>query len=33
MCVGGLSYFSAASGFVCDNVTNFEVVLASSEIV
>ncbi|KAL8821083.1 MAG: hypothetical protein Q9191_007383 [Dirinaria sp. TL-2023a] len=30
---GGLSYFSAATGFVCDNVVNFEVVLASGKIV
>lgn len=30
---GGLSYFSAATGFVCDNVVNFEVVLASGDIV
>ena len=30
---GGLSYFSAATGFACDNVVNFEVVLASGEIV
>ncbi|KAL8789577.1 MAG: hypothetical protein Q9195_006754 [Heterodermia aff. obscurata] len=28
-----LSYFSAATGFVCDNVVNFEVVLASGDIV
>ena len=31
--LGGLSYFSAATGFVCDNVVKFEVVLASGEIV
>ncbi|KAF7926272.1 uncharacterized protein EAE98_006567 [Botrytis deweyae] len=30
---GGLSFFSAETGFVCDNVVNFEVVLASGEIV
>ncbi|KAK6950638.1 hypothetical protein Daesc_007162 [Daldinia eschscholtzii] len=30
---GGLSYFSYAGGFVCDNVVNYEVVLASGEIV
>ena len=30
---GGLSFFSATSGFVCDNVVSFEVVLASGEIV
>ncbi|CAO2654956.1 Nn.00g116890.m01.CDS01 [Neocucurbitaria sp. VM-36] len=30
---GGLSYFSGRHGFVCDTVSNFEVVLASGEIV
>ncbi|KAI0842313.1 FAD-binding domain-containing protein [Hypoxylon sp. FL0890] len=30
---GGLSYFSYARGFVCDNVVNYEVVLASGEVV
>ncbi|KAI0006958.1 FAD-binding domain-containing protein [Xylariaceae sp. FL0662B] len=30
---GGLSYFSYARGFVCDNVVNYEIVLASGEIV
>ncbi|ROV87431.1 hypothetical protein VSDG_09840 [Cytospora chrysosperma] len=30
---GGLSYFSYSRGFVCDNVINYEVVLASGEIV
>ncbi|OTB00881.1 hypothetical protein M426DRAFT_75490 [Hypoxylon sp. CI-4A] len=30
---GGLSYFSYYRGFVCDNVVNYEVVLASGEIV
>ncbi|KAI5923884.1 FAD-binding domain-containing protein [Camillea tinctor] len=30
---GGLSYFSYARGLVCDNVINYEVVLASGEIV
>ncbi|KAI9662174.1 MAG: hypothetical protein M1831_002870 [Alyxoria varia] len=30
---GGLSYFSAAEGFVCDNVLKYQVVLASGEIV
>ncbi|KAL9636720.1 MAG: hypothetical protein Q9204_002144 [Flavoplaca sp. TL-2023a] len=30
---GGLSYFSATSGFVCDNVVNYEIVLASGDIV
>ncbi|KAL8935891.1 MAG: hypothetical protein Q9211_004465 [Gyalolechia sp. 1 TL-2023] len=30
---GGNSFFSSQSGFVCDNVKNFEVVLGSGEIV
>ncbi|KIX01638.1 uncharacterized protein Z518_09364 [Rhinocladiella mackenziei CBS 650.93] len=30
---GGLSFFSPERGFACDNVVNFEVVLASGEIV
>ncbi|KAI1370568.1 hypothetical protein F4677DRAFT_438049 [Hypoxylon crocopeplum] len=30
---GGLSYFSYARGFVCDNVVNYEIVLASGDIV
>jgi FAD/FMN-containing dehydrogenase len=30
---GGLSYFSAKTGFVADTVTNFEIVLASGEVV
>ena len=30
---GGISFFSARYGFVCDNVLNFEVVLASGQIV
>lgn len=30
---GGLSYFSYSRGFICDNVVNYEVVLASGEIV
>ncbi|KAK7700963.1 hypothetical protein SLS64_010557 [Diaporthe eres] len=30
---GGLSIFSSREGFICDNVTNFEVVLASGETV
>jgi FAD/FMN-containing dehydrogenase len=30
---GGLSYFAPELGFACDNVANFEVVLASGEIV
>jgi FAD/FMN-containing dehydrogenase len=30
---GGISFFSPRYGFVCDNVENFEVVLASGQIV
>lgn len=30
---GGLSFFSSREGFICDNVINFEVVLASGKIV
>lgn len=30
---GGLSFFSSREGFICDNVTNFELVLASGETV
>ncbi|PYH88791.1 FAD-binding domain-containing protein [Aspergillus ellipticus CBS 707.79] len=30
---GGMSFFSSREGFVCDNVVNFEVVLASGDIV
>ncbi|KAI1120564.1 hypothetical protein F5Y10DRAFT_258109 [Nemania abortiva] len=30
---GGLSYFSYARGFVCDNVTNYEIVLADGRAV
>lgn len=30
---GGLSFFSTREGFICDNVVNFEVVLASGTIV
>ncbi|KAH9908353.1 FAD-binding domain-containing protein [Xylariomycetidae sp. FL2044] len=30
---GGLSFFSSREGFICDNVVNYEVVLASGEIV
>ncbi|OCL06347.1 FAD-binding domain-containing protein [Glonium stellatum] len=30
---GGLSYFSTARGFVCDSVVDFEVVLASGDVV
>lgn len=31
--IGGLSYFSGKMGWVCDSVTNFEVVLSSGKIV
>ena len=31
--LGGISFFSPQKGFVCDNVLNFEVVLASGKIV
>ena len=31
--VGGISYFSPRFGFVCDNVVNYEVVLANGHIV
>jgi FAD/FMN-containing dehydrogenase len=30
---GGLSYFSGRKGFACDNVLNYEVVLASGQVV
>lgn len=30
---GGLSFFSSREGFICDNVINFEVVLASGETI
>ncbi|ROW09007.1 hypothetical protein VMCG_02683 [Cytospora schulzeri] len=30
---GGLSFFSSREGFICDNVTNYEVVLASGKVV
>jgi hypothetical protein len=30
---GGLSFFSSREGFICDNVVNYEVVLASGEVV
>lgn len=30
---GGISYFSGTKGLVCDNVDNYEVVLASGEVV
>ena len=30
---GGISYFSAWKGFACDNVVNYEVVIASGETV
>lgn len=32
-CIGGISYFSARYGFACDNVVNYQVVLASGAIV
>jgi hypothetical protein len=31
--LGGLSFFSSREGFVSDNVLNYEIVLASGEIV
>lgn len=31
--VGGLSFFSTREGFIADNVINYEIVLASGEIV
>ena len=31
--IGGISYFSTRKGFVCDNVVNYEIVLASGQIV
>ena len=31
--IGGISYFSARYGFACDNVVNYEVILASGAIV
>lgn len=30
---GGISYFSARKGFACDNVVNYEVVLAGGQVV
>ncbi|KAJ8130458.1 hypothetical protein O1611_g3172 [Lasiodiplodia mahajangana] len=30
---GGLSFYSSREGFICDNVVNFEVVVASGEII
>lgn len=30
---GGLSFFSSREGFICDNVVDFEVVLASGQVV
>ncbi len=30
---GGISYFSAQKGFACDNIVNYEVVLASGQVV
>lgn len=29
---GGLSFYSSREGFICDNIVNFEVVVASGEI-
>ena len=31
--LGGLSFFSSREGFICDNVLNYEVVLASGKII
>lgn len=31
--LGGLSFFSPEHGFACDNVANFQIVLASGDIV
>lgn len=33
MYLGGLSFFSSREGFICDNVVNLEVVLASGEVI
>jgi hypothetical protein len=33
MFLGGLSYYSYSQGFICDDVVNYEIVLASGEIV
>lgn len=33
MILGGLSFFSSREGLICDNVINYEVVLASGEVV
>ncbi|KAH8432049.1 FAD-binding oxidoreductase [Aspergillus melleus] len=30
---GGLSFFSSREGFICDNVVNYEIVLASGEVI
>lgn len=30
---GGLSFYSSREGFICDNVVNFEIVVASGEII
>ena len=30
---GGLSFFSSREGFVCDNVVNYEIVVASGDII
>lgn len=33
MVLGGLSFFSSREGLICDNVVNYEAVLASGEVV
>lgn len=33
MLEGGISYFSAQKGFACDNIVNYELVLASGQVV
>ncbi|KAJ8060841.1 hypothetical protein OCU04_009925 [Sclerotinia nivalis] len=33
MTTGGISFFSAREGLVCDNVVNYEIVLADGKIV
>jgi FAD/FMN-containing dehydrogenase len=33
ICIGGLSFFSSHEGLIADNVLNYEIVLASGEIV
>ncbi len=32
-CLGGLSFYSTRRGFACDSITDFEVVLASGEVI